>query len=91
MEGGRLQELGPKWVKYFTHVIIYMKKLFNCDWLRAVQFKCNMPVPVSRKESGSSHCEISFSCACQEYDNVITPSCYPFCAPLSVKWSLTGG
>ena len=24
-----------------TYVIIYMKKLLDSDWLRAVQFKCN--------------------------------------------------
>ena len=24
-----------------TWLIIYMKKLFDSDWLRAVQFKCN--------------------------------------------------
>ena len=27
-----------------TCVIIYMKKLLDSDWLRAVQFKCNTPV-----------------------------------------------
>ena len=25
-------------------LIIYMKKLLESDWLRAVQFKCNTPV-----------------------------------------------
>ena len=24
-----------------SHIIIYMKKLLESDWLRAVQFKCN--------------------------------------------------
>ena len=24
-----------------TYIIIYMKKLLDSDWLRAVQFKCN--------------------------------------------------
>ena len=27
-----------------TVIIIYMKKLLDSDWLRAVQFKCNTPV-----------------------------------------------
>ena len=25
----------------FPYIIIYIKKLLNSDWLRAVQFKCN--------------------------------------------------
>ena len=26
---------------HISHLIIYMKKLLDSDWLRAVQFKCN--------------------------------------------------
>ena len=39
-------------------LVIDMKKLFNSDWLRAVQFKCNTgaksvtPVQIKRDNSG---------------------------------------
>jgi len=45
---------------------------------------------ISREKSCSPHLKISVSCTSQEYDNIATPS-YPFFAPSTVKWSLTGG
>ena len=33
-------------------LIIYMKMLFDSDWLRAVQFKCNTPVQITHRSSG---------------------------------------
>ena len=41
-----------------TGIIIYMKKLLDSDWLRAVQFKCNTsaksvtPVQITHRNSG---------------------------------------
>ena len=41
-----------------TRLIIYMKKLLDSDWLRAVQFKCNTsaksvtPVQITHRNSG---------------------------------------
>ena len=41
-----------------TDLIIYMKKLLDSDWLRAVQFKCNTsaksvaPVQITHRNSG---------------------------------------
>jgi len=32
---------GPDMVGHVPTLIIYMKKLLDSDWLRAVQFKCN--------------------------------------------------
>ena len=37
-------KLFSQYIKLFIHVrhiIIYMKKLLDSDWLRAVQFRCN--------------------------------------------------
>ena len=42
----------------FPALIIYMKKLLDSDWLRAVQFKCNTgaksvsPVQITHRNSG---------------------------------------
>ena len=41
-----------------TRLIIYMKKLLDYDWLRAVQFKCNTdgksvtPVQITHRNTG---------------------------------------
>ena len=43
---------------YLNCLIIHMKKLFDSDWLRAVQFKCNTsaksvtPVQITHRNSG---------------------------------------
>ena len=47
------------WVWFVTILIIYMKKLLNSDWLRAVQLKCNTsaksvtPVQITYRNSRS--------------------------------------
>ena len=39
---GRPRSGSPiSWASMVTDLIIYMKKLLDSDWLRAVQFKCN--------------------------------------------------
>ena len=45
---------------------------------------------ISKKKSGSSHRKIYVSSTSKGYDNVTTPY-YLFFAPLTIKWSLTGG
>ena len=52
-------------VFYYSVIIIYVKKLLDSDWLRAVQFKCNtvqkkcntsaksvIPVQITHRNSG---------------------------------------
>ena len=44
--------------RMISDLIIYMKKLLDSDWLRAVQFKCNTsaksvtPVQITHRNSG---------------------------------------
>ena len=44
--------------RMISDLIIYMKKLLDSDWLRAVQFKCNtsaksvIPVQITHRNSG---------------------------------------
>ena len=56
-----LQITGTKAACYrhcITDIIIYMIKLLDSDWLRAVQFKCNTsakrvtPVQITHRNSG---------------------------------------
>ena len=48
----------PTYEWFVTVIIIYMKKLLDSDWLRAVQFKCNnsaksvTPVQITHRNSG---------------------------------------
>ena len=54
-----------------------------------VYSKRQLKVNFERKKFGSSHWESSVSCTSKGYE--VTTPYYPFFAPLSVKWSLTGG
>ena len=53
-----LLALVPRDFFMFILVIIYMKKILDSDWLRAVQFKCNAsaksvtPVQITHRNSG---------------------------------------
>jgi len=58
LESAKTERKGKYIYNNITELIMYMKKLLDSDWLRAMQFKCNTsaksvtPVQITHRNSG---------------------------------------